>query len=444
MWLEDIIRLLERTADALEQPGTTSRRSFVLGTAAALVGSALLPEEAEAKKKRSNRPSRAQNTPHFIDSYSPKNNRRPIRSHTDYIILHTTEGPADGSLNRLRAGGFAHYMVDKDGSIYRIIEPHKYANHAGRSMWNGRTNIDNRSIGIEVVGTYTGNITGSQSTSLKYLLDTLKNRYNIKDDHILTHSMVAYGNPNKWHSRKHRGRKRCGMLFADPDIRARIGLHNCPSYDPDTKTGRLVTADAYLAKVLFGKTPVEREEAIKTYTRPESNILTTGRTPWDIAQEQYDKQSTVYTLPDGRMLRGNEIKDWRLIPSGTRVSRGEYQSPEEFEGFHEIGKDGSTAQEIAGELYNRATAIYFFSDGKIREGDQLSEQQLDALSAGTKLLVGYVYGGKVSANRSAFSITGTRWNHPTTFYRLPDGKITSGDDIDSKKIPKGTIIMFKD
>jgi len=66
------------------------------------------------------------------------------------------------------------------------------------------------------------------------------------------HSHVAYGAPNKWHKTKHRGRKRCGMLFAMPSVRRQLGLTTRPAFDPDTRAGRLSNADDYLRRVLYG------------------------------------------------------------------------------------------------------------------------------------------------------------------------------------------------
>ena len=69
---------------------------------------------------------------------------------------------------------------------------------------------------------------------------------------MLTHSQVAYGAPNKWQPRSHRGRKRCGMMFAMPSVRSKLNLTARPAFDPDVKAGRLVVGDAYLAQVLYG------------------------------------------------------------------------------------------------------------------------------------------------------------------------------------------------
>jgi hypothetical protein len=91
-------------------------------------------------------------------------------------------------------------------------------------MWNRQTTLDNVSIGIEVVGFHDQDITRAQYTALRQLLRQLKKIYRIKDKNILTHSMVAYGRPNIFHPRKHRGRKKCGMIFSHPDVRKRLGL----------------------------------------------------------------------------------------------------------------------------------------------------------------------------------------------------------------------------
>ena len=129
---------------------------------------------------------------------SPYNRKRPRRPYTKYIVLHTTEGQDGGSLRKLIQYGEAHYFVSHTGQVLRIIDKSKIAKHTGRSMWEGRSTIDNYSIGIEVAGYHNKDITDAQYDALRELLRQLKSLYNIPDENILTHSMVAYGRPNRF------------------------------------------------------------------------------------------------------------------------------------------------------------------------------------------------------------------------------------------------------
>lgn len=184
--------------------------------------------------------------------YSPRNRERLLRRQTNFIILHTTEAPTESAVNKLSANGECHYMIDPNGRIYRIIDSRRVAYHVGVSMWNGRVNLDDCSIGIEMVGYHDKNLSSAQYTSLAALLRELKLQYKIPDERVMPHSMVAYGRPNQWQKRNHRGRKRCGMLFAQASVRKRLGLKSRQGNDPDVRSGRLMVADAYLQSVLFG------------------------------------------------------------------------------------------------------------------------------------------------------------------------------------------------
>lgn len=390
------------------------------------------------------------------DFYSPLNDKRPIRPETRYIILHTTEGELQGSLRKVRLYGEAHYFVTPSGEVLRIIDRRRIATHAGRSMWEGRSTLDNFSIGIEVVGFHDRDITAAQYTALRELLRQLKSLYRIKDENILTHSMVAYGIPNRFHSKRHRGRKRCGMIFAHPDVRERLGLSAGPARDPDVTAGRLVAADSELHRFLYrppvvlaASTDATARQSLPGEAPGDPMVIAKGVNAWRIARERYDDPATVYVYPDGRRLRGNEIREWESIPAGTRVLflKGGREREQEFEGFLEIGKDGTAVQDLAGDLYADATTIYFFPDGLIRTGAELSRtpslrRRLNSPPDGTRVLVGYVYGGYVQPGRPASRIAGRKWNYPSTFYRLPDGRILNGDEIDDKAIPAWTLVFM--
>ena len=86
----------------------------------------------------------------------PSPNRGPrIGLAADMLILHYTGMPtAEGALARLRdpaAEVSAHYLVFEDGRVAQLVPEAERAWHAGRGAWAGITDINSRSIGIEIV-----------------------------------------------------------------------------------------------------------------------------------------------------------------------------------------------------------------------------------------------------------------------------------------------------
>ena len=377
----------------------------------------------------------------IVNAWSPRNRERPRRSRTEFIILHTTEGAAKGSLAKIQRNGEAHYFIDTTGKISRVVEKHRVAFHTGRSMWSGKSTIDNYSIGIEIVGYHNRSITSAQYSAVKALVSDLQKVYRIPDDRVLTHSMVAYGTPNRWQKRSHRGRKRCGMLFAQRTVRSKLGLTKQPLYDPDVKAGRLVIADPYLHKVLYGSAR-QQATAISRFRGDDAFMISAARSAWDIARDKYNSPTTVYVFPDGTKRRGNEVKNWKKVPAGTKVVLSDSQGDNVNERVKEIGVDGKTALEIAGDEYKSKTTIYVLPDGSVKRGDQFGEVELASLPAKTRLLVGYVLGGHITPRRTAFDICGKRWNFPSTFYMFPDGTLRAGDAINETAVPKNARVFY--
>lgn len=235
------------------------------------------------------------------DAYSPLNRQRPVRSQTTLIVLHTTEGGDSSAQREVRRRGLANYLVLRSGRILRVISKGREARHAGTSMWQGVKDLDRRSVGIEVVGHHNRPITGAQERSLRDLIAELQRIYGLDDDAVVPHSMVAYGHPNRWHKKAHRGRKRCAMQFADPALRERLGLTSRPSFDPDVRAGRLVEADPELAAALFGRR------------------IGPGQTAAEVVGDAYRSASTIYLFPTGKRVRGNQVRNWANIPAGTWV-----------------------------------------------------------------------------------------------------------------------------
>ena len=376
----------------------------------------------------------------FSNSYrSWRNRERSIRKSTTLIILHTTEAISIGALRKLRDNGECHYYVAQNGVVYRVIDHRRVAYHAGRSMWNGRTNVDNFSVGIECSGFHNKPLTSAQYRAVGELVGELQYIYKIPDHRVITHSMVAYGRPNKWHKRSHRGRKRCAMLLARPSTRKLMNLTARPLYDPDVKAGRLAVGDKYLAKVLYGSTR-EKKKAVAHFTAPDSNVISRGRSAWDIARDMYKASSTTYVFPNRSRKQGNQIVNFKLLPVGTKVIVGA-QGDNPAESIRIIGQNGK-AQDIAGAEVRLKSTIYIFKDGRYRRGHQLTATDVIKLPYGTKVLVGYSVGGPISATACASQICGSRWKSKDTYFLIA-GSLVSGDKVDDKKIPVGAMIFYK-
>lgn len=71
------------------------------------------------------------------------------------LVLHYTGmETGEAALSRMcdaEAKVSAHYMVEEDGRIFQLVAEDKRAWHAGLSEWQGETNINSNSIGIEIV-----------------------------------------------------------------------------------------------------------------------------------------------------------------------------------------------------------------------------------------------------------------------------------------------------
>lgn len=397
-----------------------------------------------------------------ILSLSHFNERRPVidKNQVKFIVLHTTEGSFPGCFEKLKANGEAHYLVRSTGQIIKMMNHDRLAKHSGRSMWNSLNSLDHHAIGIEVEGWHHIPPTMAQSVALRELLADLKSEFSIPDDKVVTHSMVAYGVPNPWYD-YHRGRKRCGMMMAREDVRRELGLRERAQADPDVLASRLEIGDEPLFAFLF-----HRSSDISIFRLSRSMIqqylaqlqvperaLARKSSPSLMANHQVPlKPSPVQNkTPDLTSSKHAQAVEEPLpippIPPGLE-SNTVASGDEETKGtlFREIGRDGGTAFSIARSRYASNSTIYFLPNGMIRTGQELSEQNLYLLThlpRGTKILVGYRYGGRVSQERPAISITRRWWSDPSTIYRLPDRSLKTGDEINLNQIPDGTIIVFQ-
>jgi len=117
----------------------------------------------------------------------------------DTLVLHYTGmKTAEEALTRLCDPAVkvsAHYTIDEDGTIYAHVPEARRAWHAGLAYWAGATDINARSIGIELVnpGHEFGyrDFAEDQIASLITLCHSILMRHPIPSARVLGHSDVA-------------------------------------------------------------------------------------------------------------------------------------------------------------------------------------------------------------------------------------------------------------
>lgn len=133
------------------------------------------------------------------DCPSPNHDARPAGQPVDILLLHYTGMPsARDALDRLvdpAAKVSAHYLIDEDGAVWRLVPEERRAWHAGLSSWAGERDINGRSIGIELVNP--GHEFGyrpfpeEQMRALETLARAILARHPIPACRVLGHSDVA-------------------------------------------------------------------------------------------------------------------------------------------------------------------------------------------------------------------------------------------------------------
>ena len=324
---------------------------------------------------------------------SPRNPERKIRRSTELIVLHTTEAPARSSLNKLSDRGEAHYCVTEEGLVYRIVDRDREAFHAGRSMWRGKEDVDKFSIGIECVGYHNKPMSSVQIAAIRDLVAELKKMYRLSDDKVVCHSHVAYGAPNKWQRHRHRGRKRCGMLFAGATMRRALGLKARPAFDADVRSGRLSIGDEYLHKVLYGSvdTMAGKISAPKAATPASSG-------GW-FSRLVGGNNSTKSTVP--------KKSD---APPVTAVAKKSTSPP---------------VSTIAAPSKPKAAIV---------AAPPRTVAELKAR--------GFEVKGTISKQSTAMKIAGRDWNRNDTYYSIK-GKVVPGNEVDTSKLWAGVSVWMK-
>src|SRR5579864_5798657 len=201
------------------------------------------------------------------DSRGEPPNMRPI----NMLVLHYTGmQSAAAALERLcdpEARVSAHYVVEEDGTLWRLVPEARRAFHAGVSCWCGEHNLNYVSLGIEIVNP--GHEWGyrafpeAQMAAVEALCRDILGRHRIPADRVVGHSDIA---PDR--------KSDPGELFDWPRLaRAGIGLWPPPTPDLLRRRGRGVgvvpqtAAFADLARIGYRVTPGNETPAIAAFQR---------------------------------------------------------------------------------------------------------------------------------------------------------------------------------
>jgi len=129
---------------------------------------------------------------------SPNHDSRDGASVSMLVLHYTGMVSAEAALSRLcdpAAKVSAHYTIDEDGTVFAHVPEARRAWHAGMATWAGATDINARSIGIELVnpGHEFGyrDFAEDQIASLTTLCHSILMRHPIPSWRVLGHSDVA-------------------------------------------------------------------------------------------------------------------------------------------------------------------------------------------------------------------------------------------------------------
>ncbi len=130
---------------------------------------------------------------------SPNHDERAGGISPDMVVLHYTGMEVTHeALLRLCdpiARVSCHYLVHENGRVVQLVQEARRAWHAGVSSWQGQTDINSRSIGIEIANP--GHDFGypdfpkRQIAAVITLCRGILRRRNIRRDHVVAHSDVA-------------------------------------------------------------------------------------------------------------------------------------------------------------------------------------------------------------------------------------------------------------
>ncbi len=132
-----------------------------------------------------------QPTPHPSPNCGPRRDG----AEPDLIVLHyTAMTDARAALARLCdpvAEVSAHYLISEAGTLWQMVDEDQRAWHAGAGAWGGVSDVNSRSIGIELANTGAHPFAEPQMAALERLLRGIMDRWAIPPERVIGHSDMA-------------------------------------------------------------------------------------------------------------------------------------------------------------------------------------------------------------------------------------------------------------
>lgn len=169
-----------------------------------------------------------------------------------FLVFHYTAANFSSSINALTGSSVsAHYLIPdfsdpsylkagfQEPQIFNLVDENQRAWHAGVSSWGGRTNLNDTSIGVEIVNLATDNhgqftfppYQPQQVEAIEYLaLNILKRYPDISPVNVVGHSDIAAGRKSDpgpmfpWHTLYLKG---IGAWFDEPTQKAYTRAYQC-------------------------------------------------------------------------------------------------------------------------------------------------------------------------------------------------------------------------
>ena len=126
-------------------------------------------------------------------------NKKRVKKNIKFIVIHYTGMQSERAcikrLSSKKSQVSTHYLINREGKITRMVDEKNAAWHAGKSKWKNFINLNDQSIGIELVnkGHQYGyeKFSKKQISKLILLCKSLIKKYKIKKTNILGHSDIA-------------------------------------------------------------------------------------------------------------------------------------------------------------------------------------------------------------------------------------------------------------